>query len=170
MRMAYSRKEEWAVHMQDLIEAVKCQARIAEDIYQQAKTDWLTRLIAHRKLETHGEIFKAGLAKSLKRDQIQAGVEEPEPVKSPRKRKAEKLRERDAYRREAMPEIAPEFKAPMQRILQEKDIPSKTFTIIRTSGEWCKIVVKGGVLNTLNRLEWAGQKHSNGHAYWATPS
>ena len=30
IRMAYASKEEWAVQMQDLIEAVKCQARICE--------------------------------------------------------------------------------------------------------------------------------------------
>ena len=51
-----------------------------------------------------------------------------------------------------MPEIAAEFKAPIQRILQEQDIPSKIFTIVRSSGEWCKILVKGNVLNTMFRI------------------
>ena len=60
LRLAYARKEEWAVQMQDLIEAVKYQARICEEMYESAKADWLTKKLELGKLETHWEKLKAG--------------------------------------------------------------------------------------------------------------
>ena len=159
LRLAYARKEEWAVQMQDLIEAFKYQARTCDEMYESTKIDWLTKKFEFGKLETHGEKLKAGLQKTLKRTGHEAGLEQgdEEPAKSPRTRRAERLREREEYRRAAMAAISAEFNVPIQRILQESDIPSRIFTIVRSSGEWCKLLVKGGVLNCMYRIgmSWA---------------
>ena len=88
------------------------------------------------------------MKKNLKRSGDEAGLAptNEEPAKSPR-----------FSGLDSMPVIPSEFAEVIVGILQEKDVASRIFTIIRSSGDQCKLKVKGAVLNVMCRISisWA---------------
>ena len=58
LRLAQARKEEWAVQMKDLSEAVKCQARIYDEMCETTKTDWLTKKLEFKNCRPMGKSSK----------------------------------------------------------------------------------------------------------------
>ena len=101
------------------------------------------------------------MKRNFKRSGDEAGLAptNEESAKSPR-----------SSRLDSMPVIPSQFAEALTGILQEKDVASRIFTITKSSGDQCKLKVKGAVLNMACRSQPAGLKPTRCHGSWATPS